>query len=106
MPTLPNLQDRLYVSKYSFDNFGLVVHVAGVPANADATVTATFATDEASPVTIFSDRVATNDAIGVYEVAYTSADTAVPNYYTLTWNYTIASVAQTYVTYVEVGQAN
>jgi hypothetical protein len=104
--TLPDLRDRLYVSQYSADNFGLVVHVAGVPANADGAVTATFATDGASPIAIFTNRAATNPAPGVYEVAYNSADVQAPNYYTLTWTYSVNSVAQTYVTYVEVGVAN
>lgn len=105
MSALPDLRDRLYVSQYSTDNFGLVVHVAGVPANADGAVTATLATDAVTPVPIFTARAAANPATGVYEVPYTSADTALPNYYSLTWNYQVNSNPETYVTYVEIGPA-
>lgn len=98
-----DLRERLYISQYGQDVLGLVVHVAGVPASADGTVTATL-TAEADNSTVFT-RTATEGDPGYYGVQLTSADTQTPGYYKVHWDYEVNSVAQFYEGYIEVGPA-
>lgn len=101
-----DLRERVYISQYSTeDSLGLVVHVAGVPANADDVVTATF-TNQTTTVDVFTARVADNPAAGVYEIVLSSVDTQESGLYSVTWNYTVGGVAQIYVGYIEIGPAN
>lgn len=104
--TTPDFRERLYVSQYARDILALVVHRGGVPADADAAVTATFVREEEAPVVVFLDRPATRVEEGHYEVVLASAETSVPGYYTVTWNYEIDGQSETYGGLIEVGIAN
>lgn len=101
-------RERQYLSQYSTDTLGLIIHKVGVPADADGTVTVDFIhQDDASgsPVTLFS-RPATKVAVGTYEYSLTTEDTQTPGLYAVQWSYAIDGVNQVYLTYAEVGQAS
>lgn len=96
------LEERQFVSRYSVPTFGLLVHKAGELADADGDeVTVTMHDALGEPV--FSDRAALHTDTGSYEIILSSPDTANVGYFTLTWSFELDGVAQTYVTYVEVG---
>lgn len=96
------LVDRTYISQFSSTILGLVNHQNGVPTNADGSVTATMV-DTNTGVTIFLNRLATNPAVGVYDIQLTSVDTQVPDPCTVTWNYTFAGNPEVYQTFVLIG---
>lgn len=95
--------ERRYLGRFSQPSLGLIVHRAGQPADADAfAVAARLLTADG---TVVFDRPAIREAQGVYETVLSSAETATPGQYTLRWSYAIDSAAQTYDSYLEVGQA-
>lgn len=104
------LGERQYVSQYGTDAIGLVVHKAGVPADADGPVNvAMMSLDYTSTPpagTLVFQRQATHKAPGTYETALRSQETANPGLWKVVWTYTLEGVAQTYVGIVEVGQAS
>jgi hypothetical protein len=106
MPTFADqLGERQYVSQYAADKVGVVVHKAGVPADADANlVTVTMKTLD-DVTTVFS-RDADHPATGTYETTLLSSESATPGLYKLTWDYTVDSTPQSYVGIVEVGEAS
>lgn len=110
MPVDPDLLDwreRQYVSQYAAQGFGLVVHVGGVPGDADGAVTALLERQNADGTTAtVATHTADHPSLGVYDVTLASADTAEPGDYRLTWSWTQASQPMTYVVYLVVGQAN
>lgn len=97
-----DLAEREYASRYSIPTFVLLVHKLGVLADADAAVTVTMVNEEDDSV-IFTARAATKTATGTYEVALTSAETGAVGFFKLTWSFVLDSVAQTFVSYIEVG---
>lgn len=101
-PLPVDYRERQYISPYSTGALGLVIHQAGVPADADGDVTLSFIREEDPPVTVFS-TVADHPAIGTYEIIPTAAQTAVAGLYTLSWTYSMGSVPQEYRTYAEIG---
>lgn len=96
-------RERQYVSQYATDLLGLVIHKAGVPADADGDVTMTLISEDTDPHSTVASRVANHLAVGTYETALTSAESAVPGLYTVHWSYAIDAVPQTYETYIQVG---
>lgn len=104
------LLDRVYVSQFDQPTFGLVVHIAGVPADPDgATADVSMETDEpppAVPTVIFAPTAATYISTGTFEFTLTSAHTQTPGLYKLIWSYDIAAVPQTYESFLEVGAAH
>lgn len=94
-------RERKYISQWGTDVLGLVIHKAGVPADADGDVTLSFI-NESGPTTVFS-RPATKVAVGTYEINLASSETSTPGLYTLMWSYSLDAVADTYQTYAEVG---
>lgn len=99
------LGERIYVSQYRTNTVGIVVHVAGVPEDADGAVNVTYETTANPPVAIFI-RPADNVDTGVYEVTLSSVETSVPAIYRLRWDYEVGTVPQTYSHIIEVGEAN
>lgn len=92
-----------YVSQYSAEVLGLVIHVSGVPADPEGSAVLVTMTDE-SGGTIFS-RNATRADAGTYEVTLTSMESSNTGTYDITWQYTVSSTAHTYVTSIVVGAA-
>jgi hypothetical protein len=104
-PTV-HLREYQYISQFSTDSVcGLNIFIAGVQGDPDSmavTVTMTNVLGTA----IFTNQSATRVATGQYQVILTSAQTATPGYYSLTWAFNIATVAQSTTTYIQVGAEN
>lgn len=94
--------DRAYVSRYATDSFGILVRPAGTPVDADGAVTVVMAYDDGTGTQVFS-RAAAHTGTGEYTILLTSADTANPGYYGLTWTYQVGGVAGIYGLGIEVG---
>jgi hypothetical protein len=106
-PDLIDWRERHYLSQYAPGVIGLSVHIAGVPGDATGPVTATLTRQLADGTTAtVGTYTATHPGVGMYEVTIPPADTSVPGDYALQWSYSIASVAQSYVVYLVIGQAN
>lgn len=99
------LGDRRYIDQYEIGTAGFVVHVNGVPTDADAdAVTLTIKDLDDPPNTLFGPLVVTeHPAIGIYEFDLQSVHTATPGVYQLQWDYEIAGVPQQFISLVEVG---
>lgn len=96
--------DRQYISQWANDILGMVLHVQGVPQNADGAVQVTFI-NEATGDTVFV-RIAENVSPGNYEVQLSGDNTATPGNYAVRWNYSVNGVPDEYYTFVIVGQSN
>jgi hypothetical protein len=106
-PDLVDWRERHYLSQYSPGVLGLTIHVEGVPGDADGAVDTTLVRQLADGTTEdVGTYSATHPGVGMYEVTIPPADTQVPGDYALEWSYSIGSVAQTYVVYIVIGQAN
>lgn len=99
---VPDFRERQYLSRFSTDVLGLVVHVAGVPADVDGDLVTVTVTDANSAVVL--SRLATHTALGMYETQLTAEESSVVGDYTVTWTYDIAGVADTYATYITIGE--
>lgn len=96
------LGERTYVSQYSIEPVGLVIHKAGVMADADDNqVDVTLASLD-DTVVLFS-RPAERTALGTYETLLSSVETAQTGIWKVTWSYEIDAVPQTFVALLEVG---
>lgn len=101
---MADLIERTYLSQFSEDTLGILVHAGGVLADADGNdVMATFR--DASNADVFA-RPATRIEQGRYGVTLTSAETSVPGLYTLTFDYTVGGNPDTYTLQVEIGSAS
>jgi hypothetical protein len=76
----------------------------GEPTDADGDVLVTMKVAD-STTEIFTDFVADHNDDGDYSITLTSADTAEPGDYDLTWSYELSGDPQTYVSYITVGQS-
>lgn len=105
MPTI-DIRERQYVSQYATDVLGLGLHsrATGAASDADGDVTVTFVREETN--TPIFQRAATRVALGLYEVALTTAESSTTGPYTVIWTYEMAGIPQEYRTYIEVGQAD
>ena len=94
--------ERAYLSPYTTSGFGLTIVKEGSLANPDGPVTATLTNDDDG--TVVMDAVqANNVSTGVYQVPTTAQQTAVFGNYTVTWNYTLDGIAQTYQSFLTIG---
>ena len=98
------LGERQYASQYSIEPVGLVIHKAGVVADADANEVDVQMASLDDSVILF-DRPADHTGLGTYETLLSSVETSTPGIWKLTWSYEIDNVEQTFVSLVEVGTA-
>jgi hypothetical protein len=96
-------RDRQYISQYAVQVIGLSLRSSGVAADADGDVLVTL-TAEIDDTDVFTDEVCDHPALGDYEYLLSSVHTQTPGYYTVTFSYDLAAVAQTYVAYIQVGE--
>lgn len=100
-------RERRYISQFSPDELGLMVHAGGMPADADGAVAASWDRQNTDgTITHVSTHTATRSDVGIYDVTLASADTGTPGDYSLTWAWTQAAQSMSYVIYCVVGQAN
>lgn len=107
-PDLIDWRERQYVSQYSMPPLTFQIHIAGQLADPDGQqVTAQLARQNADgTTTVANSYTAIRESPGNYTVTPSSADTATPCDAQLTWSYSISGQAQTYVSYLVIGQAN
>lgn len=100
-----HLGERTYASQYSTPTVGFVVHRDGQPADADGNlVTARMETLDGT--TVVFERSALHTDPGTYEAILSSAETASPGIFKVTWSYTIDGAPQTFVSLLEVGESS
>jgi hypothetical protein len=100
---MPDLLDRTYVSQFSTDTLGIEVHRAGALGDADGDdVTATLTRPDE---TVAFTRPATRLSLGRYGVTLSSAESATPGMYLLSFDYTVDGDPSHYEVAVEVGSA-
>lgn len=97
--------ERQYVSQYSNDVLMLSIHIQGVAADPDGNAVQVAMTFEQNNTQVFN-QTATRTAPGQYQVQLTSAQSAQPGDYTLTWEYSISGTGQFYQTYILIGVAD
>lgn len=98
--------ERQYLSRYSIEALGLVVHKRGEIADADAdSVTVTMTVPGEGGATIFT-RQATHTATGSYEVLLSSAETAAPGLFEVRWDYAVDGIPQVFAGLLEVGESS
>lgn len=96
-------QDPRWVNQYDTPTLGLVVYIQGTAADPDANTITVTMTSDTTGVVIFS-RAATRQAVGTYEVALVSSETAQPDEYTLKWAYTVGGTADYVNTQITIGE--
>ncbi len=99
-----HLVDRYYLSQFGTDTVGIQINIAGAPGDPD-TNTVTVTMYNILEATVFTEA-ATRVGVGTYQITFTSAQSAVPGFYTLAWDFTISSVPQEMQTYLQVGAGN
>lgn len=97
--------ERQYVSLYANDVLGITIMAAGVPADPDGSAVVVTMIDESSEFPVFVHDAERHD-VGQYQVQLTSAESGKPGEYRLMWEYTLDGRAETYVTYIVIGQAS
>lgn len=97
--------ERQYVSQYATDIVGVAIHIGGVAADPDGSAVTATLVNEATGMTVFT-RAATRMGTGLYQVQFATAESAQPGSFTLTWTYLIAGGAQSYPTYLLIGNAD
>lgn len=104
MPFSDALGDRRFVSQYGIESVGLEVRRQGVLADADANLVTARMTSLDDATVVF-DRQALHVALGQYETLLSSAETATPGIWKVTWSYALDAIPQTFVGLLEVGES-
>lgn len=107
-PGLVDWRERTYLSQFSRPDLTFTVHVGGVPADPDgAAVTGRLLMQnpDGSEALVNTYPAVRADA-GTYVISPSSADTQVPGYAELDWEYAISGQEQQYASYLEIGPAN
>jgi len=105
------LGDRRFMTQYSVEKLGLILHKAGVVADADGnavTVKMTsldYVADPPAGMIVFS-RAATRTDLGTYEVTISSVEAQAPGVYRVEWTYAFDTVPQVFVHLLEVGESS
>lgn len=96
------LEEKQFVGRYSVPTFVLLVHKNGVLADADGNVVTVTVKDSLDNVVLSNQPVLHTD-VGTYEYLLDSPHTATIGDYSITWTFHLDTVAQTSVTFFEVG---
>lgn len=99
-----DLVDRRYLSQFASEQVGLALADFNGPFDPDnETATVTLAAERDGTV-VFA-RPADRLSVGTFATTLTSAETSVPGPYTVTFDYTVAGVPDTYVLHLLVGSS-
>lgn len=101
--TTPDFRERQYISRYASDVLGLAVNVAGVPGDVDGNAVTVTLVNEADDSVVFT-RQATREGVGLYETTLVGDESGTVGRFRVEWTYTIGGVAETYTTYIEIGE--
>lgn len=99
------LGDRTVVSQYSIEPIGLVIHKAGVVADADANSVTVRMTSLDDTEVVF-ERQAERTEEGTYETLLSSEETSRPGIWKVTFTYGLDGAPQTFVALLEVGESS
>jgi hypothetical protein len=100
-----HLHDWNYTSQFACDIDGIQIFVAGVLTDPDSNSVLVGMKDQNNNI-IFANQTAVRKSVGVYQIQFTGAQTSVPGFYILTWNFHLSTVAETTETFVQVGAKN
>lgn len=99
-----DLVDRRYLSQYATEQVGLVISSGDQPIDPDDNAVTVSMDSDTAMHTVFS-RSADRIDVGTYATTLTSSDTATPDKYTITFNYLVDAVVDSYSLRVEVGSS-
>jgi hypothetical protein len=100
-----DLAERAWISRYSMESLGLLVHRSGVLSDPDDNAVLVDMIDESTSQPVFTAFAAERVSEGTYSVELSTAETANPGYYRLVWRFEINGAPQSEETFVEVGQS-
>jgi hypothetical protein len=99
-----HLVDRYYMAQFDTSTVGITIFVAGAQGDPDGnSVTVTMY--DALENVVFSEA-ALRASLGNYQFTFTTAQSDTPGFYTLAWDFAIASVPQELQTYIQIGATN
>ena len=99
-----HLVDRYYMSQFDTSTVGITVFVAGQQGDPDGNIV-TVSMYDIEDNQIFN-QLAIRTSVGNYQMTFTTAQSAVPGFYTIAWDFTIASQPQELQTYIQIGATN
>lgn len=107
-PGLVDWRERSYLSQFSRPALTFTVYVAGMPADPDGqAVTGRLLMQNPDGTEgLVGTYPAARSGTGTYVISLGSADTQVPGYAELDWEYSIGGTPQQYAVYLQVGPAN
>lgn len=100
-----HLRSFEYCSQFALDVNGIQIYVAGILTDPDSNLVLVSMTDQNNHA-IFTNQTAVRKSVGVYQIQFTGAQTSVPNFYEISWNFHLSTVAETTSTFVQVGAKN
>jgi hypothetical protein len=98
------LPDREWINQYDPVKLGLHVYVHGQLGDPDSNLVRATMTNETTNAPVFTNRAATRISLGSYEVQTTSDETSVIGPFRVEWTYTLATVSESYITYLQIGE--
>ncbi len=102
-PTV-HLVDRYYMSQFDTSTVGITIFIAGVAGDPDGNAVTVTMYDINEDV-VFTEA-AIRTGVGAYQFVFTTEQSDTPGFYTLTWDFTINSIAQELQTYIQIGATN
>ena len=102
-PTV-HLVDRQYISQFAQDTVGINVYVTGTLQDPDSQIVNVAMSDINGNVVFFQPAVWVST--GNYQLTFTSEQTSLPGFYTLTWSFSINAQPQAIDTFIEIGATN
>src|ERR1043165_6463076 len=98
------LPDREGINQYGPTKLGLHVYVHGQLGDPDSNLVRATMTNETTNAAVFTNRATTRVSVGAYEVQLTSDETSVIGPFRVDWTYTLGGVAESYSTYLQIGE--
>jgi len=92
------------MSQFDTSTVGITVFVAGQQGDPDGNIV-TVSMYDIEDNQIFN-QLAIRTSVGNYQMTFTTAQSAVPGFYTIAWDFTIASQPQELQTYIQIGATN
>jgi len=99
-----HLVERYYMSQFDTSTVGITIFVAGVQGDPDSNAV-TVSMYDINENQVFS-QLATRSAVGSYQFTFTTAQSALPGFYTVVWDFTIGAISQELQTYIQIGATN
>jgi len=95
-------EETLWIPRYGNERIGILVYKNGAPFDVDSDTVTAVITSYPTPGAPVS-KSAIHESLGTYSVDLITSDTSVEGKFQVVWNYSIASVAQSQTTFIDVG---